>query len=76
MNFGDNALGYEVRVFVPEFSAYIDAKHALHREIDKRFREADICIAFPQRDLHIKSQDVPIRVTVSQDEAAESETEN
>jgi small-conductance mechanosensitive channel len=29
----------------------------LHQEIDRRFREAKIEIAFPQRDLHLRSMD-------------------
>ena len=33
------------------------AKSDLHQEIDRRFREAKIEIAFPQRDLHLCSVD-------------------
>ena len=33
------------------------AKSDLHQEIDRRFREANIEIAFPQRDLHLRSVD-------------------
>jgi small-conductance mechanosensitive channel len=29
----------------------------LHQEIDRRFREASIEIAFPQQDLHLRSLD-------------------
>jgi potassium efflux system protein len=31
------------------------ARHELHLSIDKAFREAGIEIAFPQRDLHLRS---------------------
>jgi len=31
---------------MPQMDAYIDAKHRLHIEIDKRFREAGIEINF------------------------------
>jgi small-conductance mechanosensitive channel len=32
-------------------------KSELHQEIDRRFREKKIEIAFPQRDLHLRSLD-------------------
>ncbi len=37
------------------------AKSELHQEIDRRFREANIEIAFPQQDLHLRSVDEPVR---------------
>jgi small-conductance mechanosensitive channel len=32
----------------------------LHQEIDRRFRDANIEIAFPQQDLHLRSLDESI----------------
>jgi potassium efflux system protein len=63
-SFGDNALGFTLRVFVSHISDMWVTKHALHRAIDRRFREAGIAIAFPQRDLHITSVEgaIPVRI--------------
>jgi len=56
LNFGDSTLDFELRVFVPA-SMRITIRSELHKEIDKRFREKDITIAFPQRDLHLPGLD-------------------
>ena len=56
LNFGDSTLDFELRVFVPA-SMRIPIRSELHKEIDKRFREKDITIAFPQRDLHLPGLD-------------------
>ena len=54
-SFGDSTLDFQIRAFVPEYALFLVVQSELHFEIDKRFREADIEIAFPQRDLHIRS---------------------
>ncbi len=55
--FGDSSLTFVIRVFV----ANLDDRHAvmdeLHTSIDKEFKQAGIEIAFPQRDLHLRSID-------------------
>ncbi len=56
LNFGESTLDFELRVFVPA-SLRIPIRSELHKEIDKRFREKDITIAFPQRDLHLPGLD-------------------
>ena len=58
LNFGESSLDFELRVFVPA-SLRIQIRSELHKEIDKRFRENDISIAFPQRDLHLPGIEVP-----------------
>jgi small-conductance mechanosensitive channel len=52
LNFGDSTLDFELRVFVPA-SRRLSTKNELNHDIDKRFRENGIVIAFPQRDLHL-----------------------
>ncbi len=54
LGFGDNTLDFQLRIFIEHFDYYIDAKSYLHMEICERFRELDIEISFPQRDLHIR----------------------
>ncbi len=52
LNFGESTLDFELRVFVPA-SMRIPIRSELHLAIDKRFRENDITIAFPQQDVHV-----------------------
>lgn len=59
VGFGDSSLNFEVRVFVKELSnrARTRIVHELHMTIDQLFREHGVVIAFPQQDLHIKSDE-------------------
>ena len=52
LNFGESTLDFELRVFVAA-SRRLAIKNELNHDIDKRFRENGIVIAFPQRDLHL-----------------------
>lgn len=53
--FGDSCLNLVLRCYLPNFDHRLKVITQLHVNIDKRFREAGIEIAFPQRDLHIRS---------------------
>ena len=53
--FGESSLDFELRVFIPHPDLLLETKHELHMAIDQRFRDEGIEIAFPQRDIHIKS---------------------
>ena len=53
--FGDSTLNFTVRAFVGQLDHRLPTIHDLHVAIDNAFREAKIEIAFPQRDLHIRS---------------------
>jgi potassium efflux system protein len=55
LGFGESALNFELRVFSPDIERRLLIQHQLHMAIDAAFREAGIEIAFPQRDLHIRS---------------------
>ncbi len=55
LSFGDSSLSFELRVFTRGVDRRFRARHELHMSIDKAFREAGIEIAFPQRDLHVRS---------------------
>jgi potassium-dependent mechanosensitive channel len=55
LGFGDSTLNFELRVFIPHIDYYVAVRHEMHMSIMKRFREAGIEIAFPQRDLHVRS---------------------
>jgi potassium efflux system protein len=55
LSFGDSSLSFELRVFIRNAEQLFPVRHELHMSIDKAFREAGIEIAFPQRDLHLRS---------------------
>ncbi len=53
--FGDNSLNLLLRAFLPTLENRLQVISELHTAIDQAFREAGLEIAFPQRDLHIRS---------------------
>ena len=53
--FGDSSLDFELRVFLAGMENYVPIWHAVNCAIDDAFRKAGIEIAFPQRDVHIRS---------------------
>ena len=57
VNFGESSLDFELRVWISNIDDRFSVKSQLHQEIDSRFRQAGIVIAFPQRDLHLRSVD-------------------
>ncbi len=61
--FGDNALSLKLRCFVPSMDNRIFVFSALHEAINRKFNEAGLVIAFPQRDVHLDtSKPLDIRI--------------
>lgn len=60
-DYGDNSLNFELRVWTSE-QAHTPAilKSELYFDLFKRFTAAGIELPFPQRDLHIRSSDIPL----------------
>jgi len=56
-DFGESSLDFELRAWISNADERLRVASDLRHEIDRRFREAGIEIAFPQRDLHIRSVD-------------------
>jgi potassium efflux system protein len=56
--FGASSLDFVLRCFLPNLDKRVAVIHELHMAIDRAFREANIEIAFPQQDLHIRSIEV------------------
>ena len=56
--FGDSSLNFEMRVFLKNVDNRLVVISDVNFAIDKAFREAEIEIPFPQRDLHIKNMPV------------------
>ena len=65
IEFGDSSLSFELRVFVRSAEQLFTARHDLNMGIDKAFREAGIEIAFPQRDLHVRSLPADLKLPPS-----------
>jgi potassium efflux system protein len=55
MGFGESALNFEVRVYVGALDCYLSTLDDINTAIDDEFRRAGIEIAFPQRDIHVRS---------------------
>jgi potassium efflux system protein len=67
LEFGDNSLNFELRVFVEDPLKRFAITHQLHQAIDREFKKAGIVIAFPQRDVHLDtSQPLDIRMVPGQ----------
>ena len=62
MGFGDSSLNFELRVFLRNFDDRVPVRHMVHTDINKVLAEAGISIPFPQRDLNIVSQNIPLEV--------------
>ncbi len=56
-SFGASSLDFELRVYVDTVDNLIPVQSELHYAVDHAFREAGIEIAFPQQDIHIRSND-------------------
>ena len=61
LEFGESSLNFELRAWVKDADYRLVTRSKLHQEIDKRFRETKIEIAFPQRDLHVRSMDESVK---------------
>ena len=62
--FGDNALSLKLRCFVADIDSRIPTITALHKAINRKFNDAGLVIAFPQRDVHLDTHaplDIRIR---------------
>lgn len=55
MDFGDSSLVMHLRAFIPESQYIFSLRDELNTAIDVAFRKAKIEIAFPQRDIHVRS---------------------
>ena len=58
--FSDSSLNFTLRCFLPSLDDRLAVIHELHAEINREFEQANIEIAFPQQDLHIRTVDAPL----------------
>ncbi len=62
IGFGDSSLNFEIRAFLRNFDDRFPIRHQILTEVNKTLEEAGISIPFPQVDLNIVSQTVPLKV--------------
>ena len=62
-SFGDNALQLYLRAFLPSMDDRVRTITELHAAINRKFNEAGIVIAFPQRDIHLDTSE-PLRISI------------
>lgn len=55
LDFGESTLSFELRVWVKDAENRLSVGSDVRQEIDRRFREKNIEIAFPQLDLHLRN---------------------
>lgn len=56
--FGDSSLNFDLLVHLKDIDLKIRVRSEMHMAIDKTFRDHDIVIPFPQRDVHMKQDRV------------------
>ena len=60
-SYGDNSLDFTLRVWTESRShTPLNLKSDLYFDLFKRFSDARIELPFPQRDLHLRSSDIPL----------------
>ena len=64
MQHGESSLDFNLRVFVPSPAEIMLVRDRINRLINKAFAEEGIEIPFPQRDLHIRSNDLQVLKTL------------
>ncbi len=68
--FGDNALSLKLRCFVPSMDNRIFVFSALHEAINRKFNDAGLVIAFPQRDVHLDTSK-PLEIRIQRGKGAQ-----
>lgn len=74
--FGASSLDFEFRVWIADFNDRRRVQSDLLLEIDRRFRELDIEIPFPQSDLHLRSVDQSAALPVQRDDIKETQADS
>ncbi|MGW8194224.1 MAG: mechanosensitive ion channel domain-containing protein [Desulforhopalus sp.] len=57
VDFGDSSLDFELRVWIKDVDRRLQVRSELCHEIDRQFRDNNIVIPFPQRDVHFQGVD-------------------
>jgi len=66
--FGDSSWNMQLRIWLPSTRRYYSVQSEINIAIVRKFREYDIEIPFPQRDLHVRSPlPVPLETSSKSD---------
>lgn len=57
-SFGNSSWDMQLRVWIPDVKEYPKIRNEINQSIVRKFRENNIEIPFPQRDMHFRSSDV------------------
>ena len=58
--FSDSTINLKIRLFLENLETRVQTRHELQMQIHRRFADEGIEIAFPQRDLHLRSLPPPL----------------
>ncbi len=61
--YGNSSIDFELRVWIDEPWVFPSVRSALYFSIWYRLKQANIEIPFPQRDLHVRSGELKVRMT-------------
>lgn len=59
-DFGDSTLNFTLRVYLPSLDVFLQTRHELLTGIHAAFKKAGVELAFPTRDIHIRSSIEPV----------------
>ena len=62
IEFGDSSLNFELLVWTSDPSRQAPLKSDIYFRIEEIFREQQISVPFPQRDVNLKAGDIPIKL--------------
>jgi len=65
--FGDSSLNLSLRIYLPSMEQRLATVSYVNSAINRKFNEAGIVIAFPQRDVHLNTSE-PLEVRLQADE--------
>ena len=61
VEFGDSSWNMELRVWIPNPKRFWQVRSVINCAIVRKFRENNVEIPFPQRDLHVRSSAIPLQ---------------
>jgi potassium efflux system protein len=64
--FGDSSLDFELRVYISNVDNMLSLKHALYTMVNNKLVENGIEIPFPQRDLHVRTVEMPLAINLQE----------
>ncbi|MEO1690971.1 MAG: mechanosensitive ion channel domain-containing protein [Cyanobacteria bacterium J06631_6] len=63
VGFGDSSLDFELLIWTADPSRQAPLKSDLCFRIEELFQEQEISIPFPQRDVHLQAEDLPLKLS-------------